>query len=47
MNNIKVTWDGEPTNEEFEKAEQFKNEFEATFPGLIVELIGSRPKDRG
>lgn len=47
LKNLKIVWDGEPTEEEFEKMEQFEAEFEASFPGQTVELIGTRPKSRG
>lgn len=47
LTNVKLVWDGEPSEDEFDKFEQFKAEFEASFPGQTVELIGTRPKSRG
>lgn len=46
MENIRISWDGEATNDLFDKFEEIKASFKDDF-GIELELIGTRPKDRG
>lgn len=45
MENIILQWDGEATEEFMLRAEELEQKLADI--GLTVELIGSRPKDRG
>lgn len=45
MDNIKLQWDGEATEEAMLRMEEHQQKMADI--GLTVELIGTRPKDRG